>query len=1727
MFVLIPPEGTQHSIKMGNQGLKSESWPGSLHHCLLLIKMLLMKGCVEQNPGPPTKNNYPKQPGVADMSGELFEIKVAALLFMRGLRLTKSFYLASNLADAGVFDDIVFLYRQNDSDECTICFLQLKHKKLNGRRSLVNMKDILSIKGDFSLPKYYSSYCELKKQFGIDDEHPIFRENFDSCIFAIYTNAISHEVLRARPVIHTFGPKNILNSGGKVVSFNQYQNQCVSNYFEDLPRLRDFLDFLRNCEHKDVNVAEIIDNFSTNLSSELSIKLRRLRKELNTNEINRLIKDIDKVGDLSDYQEFLSNLYLFTSQASENDLNQLICYEISQLFCTSDKDTNVIFKQLIEKIQLWWKYENFYLSESAPFWWNIIQSRLRHINSAMKKELEMLGIGINNDCLQNIQSAIRTNRFLHVKADREILFLSNLKVYLAIMNERLDYIMVDTKYLLDHRKEILCLWPKKCKILVVCSDGCVQNLDKTWDLVFEFFRTDSENKIIVISSSSDQILDMSLKMKVKEHFTEVYDIFSFEHLSEESQNSFLYKTEVQFQGMPVSLQSILEDTEILTETIDAKTLVQLIKGGQSLTVGKQLASRSDYYIPRVLESCQYISTTILTANSSEFSGAIAVTGYNDRELGKFVPRGTKIEKLPMPKRSESNEVFGSIFNEEPTKIRNSPLFSSISDACSDLVENNKSLSLYIIKNEEEFHQLCQRYNDVHWFTKTEYNGTDMLKWVSSQGEINIIYQHLNTTSKRQYHHVDNVFGMDDRITLIVADAGMGKSTLLTHLSVGTKNINPETWVIKINLNDHTSQLQEVDPERCGTEQVFEFLCKTAKVKTYLERKLLEHCFYHTGNIVILLDGFDEISPTHAHKAGAILQCLCKTKVKKIWVTSRPIMKNFLEKLLSVFAFNLQPFTAEEQEKFMLNFWEKRLPNTSSNIEIFAKKLLDLSSKFLDSSFMGIPLQTMMLAEAYENHIKTDSYSELPESMDLLQLYDQFVEKKIHIYSMEKKKIDATKASFIEDSEYWHNIFFENHILASMVTLFPLSEYKDLYTHDAIMKINHFMVKIVEGHEKTGIINNVIDGKPQFIHRSFADYFVGKCLSILHQGNLDDTIYLSIKRYFISSNNMEDSKIKSVYETIFIADFTFARNIFDRFLAQGYPLHSALISGDEDLIIKLIYETKDVNIMDRGGRTPLHLAACYWKTVTRQTMETSETVDILAQLLLKGADINILDDVLNWRPLRYADKMKAWSAIENLLTINAPNEDLVDTRTDSSRWNSRQNVLYAALSKGLVELLKFVMQTKCNEEISYRHYEEYERFLLLRTAVQNEQWNILNMLIQKHIEINARLGEGHTILHWAARQGKPEAILELVRLGANVNITNDYGNTPLHCAAKSGSLSVVTMIVKLGGDVGIKNNDGDTALYLAAGQGMWHVVNHLLLLGSNINIGSNGNTPLHWAAEKGELDIIKHLVESRADINISNWEGNRPLHFAVRKCIIETVKVIIAVGADLNARNNHGETALHWAVWKGTPETIKVIGDLEADINIRNNRGETPLCWAAKQSQWDKVKLLLQYDADPNIGNSNGNVPLHWASKHGNSEIIKILAEYSPIDIRDNFGNTPMHFAAGSGRCDLIEQLHNLNADVNCTNDTGNTPLHFAIGEGREAASNLLMRLGANIEKKNAAQVAVIHLAAGQSRKEADERFCHINMIISGKEHNKLVYRYYCLYSICEARVNSGKVLRRE
>eukprot|EP00960_Hanusia_phi_P046167 757663-Hanusia_phi.AAC.2 len=67
--------------------------------------------------------------------------------------------------------------------------------------------------------------------------------------------------------------------------------------------------------------------------------------------------------------------------------------------------------------------------------------------------------------------------------------------------------------------------------------------------------------------------------------------------------------------------------------------------------------------------------------------------------------------------------------------------------------------------------------------------------------------------------------------------------------------------------------------------------------------------------------------------------------------------------------------------------------------------------------------------------------------------------------------------------------------------------------------------------------------------------------------------------------------------------------------------------------------------------------------------------------------------------------------------------------------------------------------------------------------------------------------GDTPLHFAALEGRIEAIKLLVVLGADINSVNSVGRTPLHYAAMEGRTEACACLLDLGASLNLKSNDG--------------------------------------------------------------------------------------------------------------------------------------------------------------------------------------------------------------------------------------------------------------------------------------------------------------------------------
>ncbi len=96
--------------------------------------------------------------------------------------------------------------------------------------------------------------------------------------------------------------------------------------------------------------------------------------------------------------------------------------------------------------------------------------------------------------------------------------------------------------------------------------------------------------------------------------------------------------------------------------------------------------------------------------------------------------------------------------------------------------------------------------------------------------------------------------------------------------------------------------------------------------------------------------------------------------------------------------------------------------------------------------------------------------------------------------------------------------------------------------------------------------------------------------------------------------------------------------------------------------------------------------------------------------------------------------------------------------------------------------------------------------------------------------------------------------------------------------------------------------------------------------------SDNWTPLHGAACNGNINTVKVLLNSNADVNIANINNETPLHCAVQDNHLEIVRLLLAAGANPNIIGCKNKTPLDWAVWNDHKEMVILLKQYGAKLS---------------------------------------------------------------------------------------------------------------------------------------------------------------------------------------------------
>jgi len=1341
---------------------------------------------------------------------------MAAFLFARALNKTEEFRLASNVKGAGTFDDLVFRYRLREPDVWKTCFIQLKHKKNGGtikRSCLTQMSE------DFSLLKYFKSFCEIKSNAATDCNLKQCGSflNFE---FVIYTNGKMESKYPLQG--GDSDPISILSSGtdfGKYMTFDETRDKDIFVFFEELSRYHEFIRELENVLKGGTSVDEDIklkiENFRKSVSSKSILgKVNSLKSNLNKDNVKRLKEELSNC-DFTLFKEFLSKVKIFQSQSNEESFKGLIEKEIQDACKASPSVANFTYTKFEEGFSKWCVRDGevVWLNENSELWQEVqknIITEIKEISEPEILEINECGIRFHEQHLQNLSDAIKQNTVLNIVNNSNIRILQKLKTYQAL--NTLGYsnpIFIGIKSLIKKRKKIHKLWPCKWSdVLVVDCDSdsnvahrvldilqqsadCEQDLDISDD-------NKVEHLVDVLQKYQQKVIFISSRKKFSGFQEKIRNISYFEDncdisdLDEESQKHILEKS-VNFQGTKVKLLTLVgtDPPEIIKALLDSDVMSILLSNEHELSVGRQLGDYCKYYVQRILQHQIYLKEDILKLTDNEIT--FAVSGLQADELKSYLHANEKICEFVYVQRERnhsfkivsdfskvghsaecgtmktqqnieqkmiSDDVRYNNFGKNNTEIDGSEeskisIFSSVTKfskpfpsielqnikAYNEAGQNIKPEEVrYIIlgnKNPEiEFRELKKLCRNVHWIHVEEGS----FLWRDTNGNIDIIRRYIDNTKCKKYNDMKSVMEHNDRTLLLVAEPGMGKSTFLSYMAHEIKKWNPSVWVLRINLNEHTNELENTEFEQECIDKCKNFLWSAAHSPEQDALKVTKEIFLQdleqTGKMVIILDGFDEVSPHYSPKVEKLIRVIRNETAAKIWVSSRFPYRQELEDMLGKFAFTLQPFTPDNQIQFLQQYWSAVTEiSNQQNLRNFAKKLLNLCSEYFndkDGEFTSIPLQTMMLGKAFDNEAKEYCCSEefnLPEKFNFLSLFKTFTENKFDIYFTEKNKMDTTKLEVINNKKD----YLEKHMIAALLYLFSPNEFKEISRKINASTLEQTYLFLREGKaQKFGIITETTDGKPHFIHRCFAVYFAAKWFR---------------DNYRMCGEFISSIRSKPANEL--------TRNMFDRILPKDSEILGSVLNNDIHAHKEILKEKTDRNNLDKSGRIDLHLAASYNSPCIQQLLSFPDI------------DTNKPDAALKWTPLRYADRIKSCKAMD-ISIQNGENPENIVFNDKTQGWG--QSTYCECASKGRAQLLEFMLN--CGNEVNASvgvPQNLHEKCNLLHSASYCDHVEVVGLIVNQGAEIRIRDAKSDTVLDLGSALENTEIFKSVLDKALSINL----------------------------------------------------------------------------------------------------------------------------------------------------------------------------------------------------------------------------------------------------------------------------------------------------------------------------------------------------------------------
>jgi ankyrin repeat protein len=291
---------------------------------------------------------------------------------------------------------------------------------------------------------------------------------------------------------------------------------------------------------------------------------------------------------------------------------------------------------------------------------------------------------------------------------------------------------------------------------------------------------------------------------------------------------------------------------------------------------------------------------------------------------------------------------------------------------------------------------------------------------------------------------------------------------------------------------------------------------------------------------------------------------------------------------------------------------------------------------------------------------------------------------------------------------------------------------------------------------------------------------------------------------------------------------------------------------------------------------------------------------------------------------------------------------------------------------------------------------------------------------------------------------------LARQELSLNIGGPYG-TALHVAIKEKMMASISLLLHGGANIELPDEDGYRVLHLAAADNDAELIRVLIEAKADVNAKlqsrvsspkqSDGSTPLILnVAAKGDTPAVRLLLQAKAEVTATDRAGRSAISWA-RELAIEDV-------LDLLEQAKSGNLP---EPTTPTPSRITNVAAAAPSFSFSSSSSSSSVPQSSPRSASPVDDSLERKDAP--AATREGLIA---AIKAGDASSVTSMARSGPKLLSVIKGRSPLHIAAALPNTDVIDALLSCDADAYAKDKDGLTPFGIAVVSLQEGSLKELL-----------------------------------------------------------------------